>query len=92
MTASRLHLILAALWIPVVLGLSLRTALLGAERAALGQHRGADLAERRTLRDARDRLAAEIDWLASPPQLAEAVRRLGLPLQPGDRYAALVPR
>lgn len=85
MKTAHLHALLAGAWVAVALVIAIKTALLGAEEAALSRQRGADLKARTDLQFQKDRLRTAIDWQTSPPNLGDAVRRLQLPLvRPGE--------
>jgi len=77
-----LHIVLILGWMSLALVIAMKTALLGNEQAALGKQRGADAKRRTELANQKDRLHAELDWRSSAPSLAEALKRLDLPLQP----------
>jgi hypothetical protein len=82
MKYRHLHIAMAMIWMTVALGLGIKTAILGNEQAALARQRGSDLKERTDLAYQGERLRSAIAWASSPPVLAEAVRRLDLPLRP----------
>lgn len=89
MKSLHLHALLIGAWGSIALVVAIKTALLGAEDAALRRQQGADLKARREMAFQKDRLRAAIDWQTSPPILAETVRRLQLPLgRPGETPAA----
>jgi hypothetical protein len=85
---TRLHLILASVWIPLALILALAAIFAEAEKTSLGRARGAAAKEREALIGRRNRVAAELDWLASAPALDDAIHRLELPIAPPPRLAA----
>ncbi len=83
------HAVFLVLWIGLALSVAIHTALLGNEQAGLAKQRGGDRAKRMELVYQTDRLRAQLDWHASPPVLAEQVRRLGLAIQPPTSFAAV---
>ena len=85
---SRFHLILATVWIGAAIWLAIGIAVASGEKTALERRRGTDHKERRELIAQQEKLRADIDWLASAPSIADAVNRLGLPLEPPTRLAA----
>jgi hypothetical protein len=84
----RFHLIVGAAWILIVAGLGIGIAVSSAERTALGRRMGVENETQRQLAAEQSRLRAELDWLASPPALEEAVSRTGVPVVPPPRLAA----
>ncbi len=86
---THVHVAFLLLWVALALSVAIHTALLGNEQAALAKQRGADRTKRMELVYQTDRLRAQLDWRASPPVLAEQVRRLGLAIQPPTTLAAV---
>lgn len=83
-----IHVGMAVLWMTIALAICIKTAILGNEQAALARQRGADLKERTNLAYQNERLRSAITWASSPPVLAEAVRKLDLPLRPPVNMAS----
>ena len=86
--ATALHILFAACWMALALAIGIKTALVGNEEAALAKQRGGDLKAHYELVSQNSRLRAYIDWQTSAPVLAEAVRRLELPLAPSSSAMA----
>lgn len=84
----KIHVAVAAIWIVLALVLALKIALLGNEEIALKKARGADLKSRTDLAYQLDRSQSQLEYEASGPALDEAIRSLGLPLQPPVRMAS----
>ena len=84
----RVHVAIAIVWIGLALVLALKIALLGNEEIALKKARGADLKNRIALAHEVDQRKRQLDYEASAPALDEAIRGLGLPLQPPLRTAS----
>ena len=86
------HLLLAVLWLGALVWYALGIAVLGNQARALEAQRGKDLQARMELAHQQDRIKSALDWEASQPHLADAVRRLELPLvsPPPTRLATLV--
>ena len=82
------HIAFACVWIPLALILGLKVALLGNEEIALKKGRGADLKNRISLAHEVDQRKRQLDYEASAPALDEAIRGLGLPLQPPVKTAS----
>jgi hypothetical protein len=89
-----INAVVAIAWLGTVLYLALGIALLGNETTLLASRRGADLDKRRELSHRQERVRAQLDWEASAPHLADAVRKLDLPLTapPPSRLAVLEAR
>ena len=79
---ARLHLVMFVIWFSLAFLLGLRLAVLGNEEQSLANARGARLTERTDLAFENDRQRSRLDVEASAPALDEAIRSLGLPLQP----------
>ncbi len=86
--STKLHIIIAAVWIPLALFLGIKIALLGNEESALARARGADLKARTDLNYEIDRLKGQLDYESSAATIEVALRRLNLPLQPPVKVAA----
>ena len=86
--STKLHIIIAAVWIPLALFLGIKIALLGNEESALARARGADLRARTDLNYEIDRLKGQLDYESSAATIEVALRRLNLPLQPPVKVAA----
>lgn len=88
-TDFAIHTLFLLLWVPLAVLLCLKVALLGNEKASLAKQRGADFNVRRELAFEQEHLRGQLDWVASPPALEAAVKRLQLPLaaQPPVRMA-----
>jgi hypothetical protein len=82
------HIVIAVAWISLALVLALKVALLGNEEIALKKARGADLKSRTDLAYQLERAQSQLEYEASGPALDEAIRTLGLPLQPPVRMAS----
>jgi hypothetical protein len=76
------HGSIAAVWITLGVILLLKIAFLGNESRSLEKQRGADFISRNELSNQLNRLRSQLDYEASAPALDEAIRKLGLPLQP----------
>ena len=86
--STKLHIIIAAVWIPLALFLGIKIALLGNEESALARARGADLKARTDLNYEIDRLKGQLGYESSAATIEVALRRLNLPLQPPVKVAA----
>lgn len=75
------HGVVALVWLSLLLGISLKIALLGNEAAAAGKQRGADFKVRAELVFRQDRLRAVIDQETCEPALEPVIRKLELPIQ-----------
>lgn len=86
------HLLVAALWLGALAWYALGIAVLGNQARALEAQRGKDLQTRMELAHQQERIKSALDWEASQPHLADAVRRLDLPLvpPPPTRLATLI--
>jgi hypothetical protein len=82
-----LHGIIALAWISLALGMCLKLALLGNERASLARARGESLKSRTDLTCKQDRLRAILDQQTSPTALEEAARTLNPPMSAPFRPA-----
>ena len=87
-STMRVHVAIAIVWIGLALVLALKIALLGNEEIALKKGRGADLKNRISLAHEVDQRKRQLDYEASAPALDEAIRGLGLPLQPPVKTAS----
>jgi hypothetical protein len=88
----KVHGLIAIAWVSLALGISLKLALLGNEKATLAKQRGSDLQTRTELSYKQERLRAIFDHSASPPALEQVARQIDLPLQPPATFASLEPR
>jgi hypothetical protein len=75
-----LHLVIGVAWMGAALVLALAITLSGTRASALAAQRGSDLAERLDIDRRQERIRAALDYEASPPHLAAAVRAADLPL------------
>ncbi len=85
------HALLAVIWIPLAVVLGLKIALLGNEKATLAKLRGADFKARTDLAFAQERMRSQLDYVASPPALEAAVKRLELKIGRQDARQDLRP-
>lgn len=83
----RIHLAIFAIWGGLALVIGIKVALLGSEETMLAKARGSDLKARTDMAFQVDRLKSQLEVESSAPALDEAIRRLGLPLQPAARLA-----
>ena len=86
--ATKAHIWIAAIWIPLVLFLGIVIAVQGNTEAALARARGADLKARTDLSYEIDRLQGQLGYESSAATIDVAVRRLNLNLQPPVKVAA----
>ncbi len=77
---SKIHIIIAAVWVPLAILLAMRLAILGNSELALAKSRGADNKTRIDLGQELDQLKGQLEYEASEPALRDAIQRLGLPL------------
>lgn len=77
---SKIHIIIAAVWVPLAIILAMRLAILGNSELALAKSRGADNKARIDLGQELDQLKGQLEYEASEPALRDAIQRLGLPL------------
>jgi len=86
--SSKLHIVIAAVWITLALFLGIKIAILGNEESALARARGADLKARTDLDYEIDRLKGQLEYESSAATIDGELRKLGLPLQPPVKVAA----
>jgi hypothetical protein len=85
------HGVIALTWISLALGICLKMALLGNEKATMARQRGEGLKIRTDLICKQDRLRAAIEQMSTPAALEEAARLLKPPLLPGSPSGANQP-
>lgn len=87
MSTVRVHAVIFAVWFLLALAIAIQVALLGNEESILARGRGSDLKARTDIAFQVDRLKSQLEVESSAPSLDEAIRRLGMPLQPPVRVA-----
>lgn len=76
------HLVIAFFWAVPAFALMIKLSMLVNEEKGLALSRGADLKARTDMTFQVHRLRSQLDVEASAPALDEAIRTLGMPLQP----------
>jgi hypothetical protein len=85
--ALKTHLIIGGLWLALAFALMIKITMLGNEEQGLAKSRGNDLKARTDMAFQVDRLRSQLDVEASAPALDQAIRNLGMPLQPPLKVA-----
>lgn len=80
MRPARFHVVLAVIWLVVSAAIASGIAAARSESRALERHLGIEQARVREAQAKLERLRGELAYLASPPMLEIAIRRLNLPL------------
>lgn len=84
MRPARFHIAFAIVWLALAAAIAAGIAAAGSERRALERRLGALQGQAREAEARLERLRGELAWLASPPTLEMALRRLNLLLNTAE--------